>query len=58
MPSADPASAVWSGVIANLDQDPRDGMNTARECTIHAPPARRRTTLRSSPADGPESSSA
>jgi acetyl-CoA synthetase len=32
MSSAQPASAVWSRVIANLDQDPREGLNTAREC--------------------------
>ena len=32
MSSVEPASAVWSRVIANLDQDPREGLNTAREC--------------------------
>jgi acetyl-CoA synthetase len=32
MSTVAPTDAVWNSVIANLDQDPSEGLNTAREC--------------------------
>ena len=52
MSSVDPTSAVWSSVIANLDQDPREGLNTARECCERFASDRGRLALVVRHADG------
>src|SRR5919109_248762 len=52
MSSVEPAGAVWSRVIANLDQDPCEGLNTARECCERFASDRGRLALVVRHADG------
>ena len=51
-PDLPPAEQVWAGVVRGLDQDPAEGLNTARECCDRHAGDRSRLAITVRHADG------